>query len=87
MTMSKLYVVDETFIADHERLRRKVDTMRGDGVRNSQDTIIISAAPQRRQAPGASAGLPTGEFQYMVYQMVAQDQGGWDFVRAHPPLL
>lgn len=28
--------------------------------------------------------LPTGQYQYMNYQMVSQNQAGWDFSRAHP---
>ena len=33
-----------------------------------------------------SGTVPTGEFQYMVYQMVAQNSAGFDFVRGHPVL-
>lgn len=28
--------------------------------------------------------LPIGQYQYQIYQMVAQNVAGWDFVRAHP---
>jgi hypothetical protein len=34
----------------------------------------------------ASASLPTGEHQYMVYQMTSDNQAGFDFVRSHPIL-
>jgi hypothetical protein len=34
---------------------------------------------------GAGGGaLSEGQYQFMVYQMVAQNQAGWDFIRAHP---
>lgn len=32
----------------------------------------------------AGAALPTGQYQYQVYQMVSQDTGGWGFIAAHP---
>lgn len=36
---------------------------------------------------GSSSGtLSTGQYQYQVYQMVAQNSAGWDFVRGHPVL-
>jgi hypothetical protein len=34
--------------------------------------------------PAGGASLPTGQYQYQVYSMVADNQGGWDYVRAHP---
>ena len=40
----------------------------------------------QRYVWGAGATLPTGEYQYMSYQMVSQNAGGWDFARAHPVL-
>ncbi len=34
---------------------------------------------------GAGGGaLSEGQYQFMAYQMVAQNQAGWDFIRAHP---
>jgi len=32
----------------------------------------------------STASLPTGQYQYMVYQMTASNVAGWDFARAHP---
>lgn len=37
-----------------------------------------------RQKPSADVKLPEGEHQYMVLQMVSDNQVGYDFVRAHP---
>lgn len=31
-----------------------------------------------------SASIPVGQYQYMVYQVVGNNQNGFDFVRAHP---
>ena len=31
--------------------------------------------------------LGTGQYQYMSYRMVSQNQAGWDFDRAHPVLI
>lgn len=33
---------------------------------------------------GGGGGVEPGQYQYMVYQVVAQNQNGFDFVRAHP---
>jgi len=30
--------------------------------------------------------LPTGQYQWMSYVMVSQNQAGWDFIRATPTL-
>lgn len=38
--------------------------------------------PQRR----AAGSLPSGQYQYMSYVMVSQNQTGWDFIRMHPLL-
>lgn len=35
---------------------------------------------------GASGSLPTGQYQYMVYQMTSNNQAGFDYVRLHPPV-
>ncbi len=35
-------------------------------------------------AGASSTSLPTGQYQYMVYQMTASNAAGWDFTRAHP---
>lgn len=35
---------------------------------------------------GVGGSLPEAEYQFMVWQMVSDNQAGWDFVRAHPIL-
>jgi hypothetical protein len=35
---------------------------------------------------GGGGALPTGQYEYMGYVMVSQNQGGWDFQRMHPLL-
>lgn len=37
------------------------------------------------EVPGG-AGLPRGQYQYMVFQMVSQVASGWDWTRAHPDI-
>lgn len=43
-----------------------------------------AGAPRYVFAAAASASLPVGQYQYMVYQMTASNAAGWDFTRAHP---
>ena len=33
---------------------------------------------------GSGGSLPTGQYQYMVYQMTTQNGAGFDYMRAHP---
>ena len=35
---------------------------------------------------GASPPESLGQYQYQLHSMVAQNVGGWDFARAHPPI-
>jgi len=46
---------------------------------NVAGKILISLAPTSQ----AAVIPPTGQYQYMGYMMVAQNQTGWDFSRGH----
>lgn len=46
----------------------------------SQARTLLSVAPGQR----GTAELPVGEHQYMVYQMVSDNQAGFNFVLFHP---
>lgn len=59
-----------------------------------EDTIVLvmtaydsnDDAVPRFFTEWANASLPTGQYQYMVYQMTSNNQAGYDFVRLHPPI-
>lgn len=60
--------------AEIARMRREIDT--------------ILAEPRRPLGPrlrgGGSGNIDPGEYQYMYYGMVTDNQNGYDFIRAHP---
>lgn len=35
---------------------------------------------------GGSGQVAPGQYQYMVYQVIAQNESGWDWTRAHPDI-
>lgn len=39
---------------------------------------------EKRQSANVNVKIPEGEYQFMVLQMVSDNQVGYDFVRAHP---
>lgn len=61
--MSRVFGIDEFSAAELARIRKKVDTLRGDGVKNGPDSITISN-PQRRPSPvivASSTGIKWGK--------------------------
>ncbi len=53
-------------------------------VNRAGDVCTIRLADGALRSSGGTATLPTGQYQYQIYQMVAQRQSGWDFARGHP---
>jgi hypothetical protein len=78
----------QTIVKEFPRVRGKIDSLKGPGVSNTATTITINR-PSDGGRPGPepfNRAIPKGQYQYMVYQMTAQNVAGWDFVRAHPML-
>lgn len=47
------------------------------GVDSDGESVVL-------MIPGGGGSLPTGQHQYQTLQVVADNQTGWDFHRAHP---
>jgi len=54
---------------------------------NSEDGCTIALKTAATQTSSSAAKLPTGEFEEMVLKVVSQNRTGFDFVRAHPPVI
>ncbi len=81
------YYLNDDDVQNLKRVIKKVDTLNGEGVSNDREHITIiqtkTAAKIAPQQAATAATIPTGEYQYMVYQNVAQRQTGFDFCRGH----
>lgn len=70
---------------EFNRIRDKVDGMRGVLVNNSRTTISIKPppVPPRQVSVSPAAKLPQGQYQEMVCKMVSDGQVGYGYVLAH----
>jgi hypothetical protein len=66
------------------RLAHKVDTFRGDGLRNMPDVMSLSIPNVRpgSSVPQAGGNLPTGQYQDMMYGMAGDNQTAFFYDRA-----
>lgn len=55
----------------------------------SGTTVLMEVRDQGtyRYVPVGGGSATTGEFQFMLNSMVAQNVAGWDFARAHPAVV
>lgn len=80
MAAEKQYVLSERDKQEFNRVRRKIDSIRGPGVVNGPDSIAImpptSSGGGTTQRPQS---LPIGQFPGMVWITVANNQAAFAF--------
>jgi hypothetical protein len=77
------YIFNERDKAEFNRLRRKIDSLRGPNVKNTHETISIGPAAGMRRVV-QSVDDAQGEFIYSEWVVVAQNRMGARMDRACP---
>jgi hypothetical protein len=76
---------------DFEDMRVLVNNITVSGAASMRKTkrslAIFVPGTKPVQPPPPTASLPVGQYQYQTYQMVAQNEAGWDFDSLHPPVI
>lgn len=81
--MSQAYLFSERDRAEFERIRRKIDSIRGPGVTNMPDAIsiaIVATATRRTGEAGGDARLPVGQYVGMFYGDVGPNVAGFSYI-------